>query len=231
MNIASAETNEVALARCCQRISHNIRFRFVMNFRGAHMKKGLWLSSVAAVAMTAASAQGADLARKMPVKAPPATVAPPPFSWTSCYVGGHGGGGWGNTNWSDRSPGLPDFPNFFFVGADSPGSLDTNKSGWLAGGQIGCDLQVNSWVFGLEASASATGIKGDETNPFFVNKTLHTETDWLASVTPRIGYSWDRWLIYARGGVAWSHNKFHAFDADDVAAFDQSDTRTGWVVG
>src|SRR5262249_30462862 len=105
------------------------------------------------------------------------------------------------------------------------------KSGWLAGGQIGCDLQVNSWVFGLEGSASATGIKGDETNPFFVNKTLHTETDWLASVTPRIGYSWDRWLIYARVGVAWSHNNFHAFDADDVAAFDQSDTRTGWVVG
>jgi opacity protein-like surface antigen len=71
----------------------------------------LGLMTVSAIAL-AAPASAADLGRRMPVKAPP-VVAPPPFTWTGCYVGGYVGGAWaaaddavftdlGNANWADR---------------------------------------------------------------------------------------------------------------------------------
>jgi outer membrane immunogenic protein len=201
---------------------------------GVHMKKS-WLMGSAMAAVLTVPAIAADLPVRAAVSAP--VVAPAPvYNWTGCYIGGHVGGGWGQTNWVDRSPGLPDYPDFFFVGGGpSPQSLGEDESGWLAGGHIGCDYQINSWVFGIEGSVSATGITGNETNPFFSafgnNKTLHTRTDWMASVTPKIGYSWDRWLIYLKGGAAWSHSKYHAYDPVDDASFDQSDTRSGWVIG
>src|SRR5262249_20781408 len=70
-----------------------------------------------------------------------------------------------------------------------------------------------------------------------VNMNLQARIDWLASVRGRIGYApWDRWLIYATGGGAFTRVKF------DVAMFDDierrqimptslSETRPGWVVG
>ena len=51
------------------------------------------LLAAAAFSLLTASAFGADL--EMPLKGPP---VPPPFTWTSCYAGVHGGGGWGQTN-------------------------------------------------------------------------------------------------------------------------------------
>ena len=60
--------------------------------------------------------------------------------------------------------------------------------------------------------------------------------DFLASATARVGYSFaDRWLIFVRGGAAWTHEK-----ADEALttpltgiAIDPSATltRTGWTAG
>ena len=37
-------------------------------------------------------------------------------------------------------------------------------------------------------------------------------TDFLTSVTARVGYAWNDWLLYAKGGAAWAGNRYSAFD-------------------
>jgi outer membrane immunogenic protein len=46
--------------------------------------------------LASAPVTAADLPVKAPVPARPA-----PFSWSGCYLGGHVGGLWGETNWTD----------------------------------------------------------------------------------------------------------------------------------
>jgi len=59
------------------------------------MKK-LLLASVAGVALVAgAPADAADLGQRPVYKAPPVVAPVPVFTWTGCYIGAHGGFGWG----------------------------------------------------------------------------------------------------------------------------------------
>ncbi len=189
--------------------------------------KRLLLASTAL--MFAGSALAADLPAGVPVKAP--IVAPIPyFSWTGCYVGGHVGYGWGRKSFSD-----PNGFNFAPPGV----TIDDDTRGFLGGGQVGCNYQfAPNWVVGFEGDVSWANIKGDLTSdPFFSgkNQTVSAKTDWLATATGRVGYTWDRWLLYAKGGAAWAHDKynihfpaFFIFPATDFAA---TETRLGWTVG
>jgi outer membrane immunogenic protein len=189
------------------------------------MKK-LLLAGVAGVAFAGAPANAADLSTRPTYKAPPVVAPVPLFTWTGCYIGGHIGGGWGHKDWSD----VPPTDNIDLTDSRTVGD---NVSGIIGGGQIGCNYQfAPNWVVGIEGSGSASGIKGDATDTFFNNKNLHAQTDWLASVTGRVGWTfWNRWMVYGKGGVAWAGDKYHVFDATDGFAFDASGTRTGWTAG
>jgi outer membrane immunogenic protein len=61
------------------------------------------------------------------------------------------------------------------------------------------------------------------------------KNDFLASATAQLGYSFaDRWLVFVRGGAAWTHEKIDdAFVRSNGLAVDPSTTssRTGWTVG
>ena len=50
-------------------------------------------------------------------------------------------------------------------------------------------------------------------------------------MTGRLGWTWDRWMLYAKGGAAWAGDKYSA----DIPRFDEhilaSQTRAGWTVG
>jgi len=67
----------------------------------------------------------------------------PPFSWSGLYLGGHVGYGWSEIDWQDG------------IAAGHDGS------GWLAGGQIGYNLQAGRLVYGVEADISSGWIEGD----------------------------------------------------------------------
>ena len=91
---------------------------------------------------------------KMVVKGPPIpTVAP--YIWSGIYVGGHFGVGQGE--------GHVGFPG-------TAVTVDPYIGGYLAGGQIGFNIQNGPWVFGLEAEYSKSNIKGTKacgTDPGF----------------------------------------------------------------
>jgi outer membrane immunogenic protein len=77
-------------------------------------------------------------------------------------------------------------------------------------------------VFGVEADASATGIQGAVTFPVAaapglaagqtITGTYTTEVEWMASLRGRLGFAWDRFLVYVTGGAAW-------VDADITTSF------------
>jgi outer membrane immunogenic protein len=116
-----------------------------------------------------------------------------------------------------------------------------NTGGGLFGGQVGCNYQfASSWVAGLQgdlAGANLTGRGFDPLDPILGGSgtsTIGVKTDWLASVTGRIGYAFNnnRTLVYVKGGAAWAHNKWdlsQAFNAYSSGYL--SETRVGPTVG
>src|SRR5262249_41094755 len=99
----------------------------------------------------------------------------------------------------------------------SSGHIDS--SGAVFGGQLGCDYQVSSWVFGVQGTFLGTDINRIGQDPHngvtqtvvpagpgttFTGGSIGVRTRSLASVTGRVG--WTGWspqtMVYVRGGGA-----------------------------
>src|SRR5579871_5718946 len=89
---------------------------------GVGMKK-LLLGTAMSLAMVA-GASAADLYTK----------APPPPSWTGCFIGANIGGGWSNNDVASSTVSPLFFPGGVAI-------VSANGSGIVGGGQIGCDYQ------------------------------------------------------------------------------------------
>ena len=166
------------------------------------MKKILLASIAGASALMPANA--ADLGVRPIYTASPVRV----FTWSGCYIGGNIGAGWGRETVSipnlAETTGVPEL-----AGVSLPSDTG-NTNGVLGGGQVGCNYQfAPNWVIGIEGDGEAARIKGDVTEsvtftdprtggPNTVIGTAHAQTDWIASVTGRLGWTWDR----VRGGGA-----------------------------
>lgn len=190
------------------------------------MKKFL-LGTVALAALgVAAPAIAADLPAKSPVYAK-APVMASVFSWTGCYVGAHAGYGWGRKSVTDNPA------SDWLLGA--PFAVDT--SGFLGGGQVGCNYQASrNFVVGVEGDFSFADIKGSAAVPtnLLVSLIARARTDWLATATARAGYSFDRSLIYVKGGGAWAHDIYGGdwnFGGGFLGTVGATEIRSGWVVG
>ena len=63
------------------------------------MRKSSLALLAAAIGLAASQASAADLPSKAPAYVPP---APPPLTWTGCYIGANVGGAWGRFTWRVR---------------------------------------------------------------------------------------------------------------------------------
>src|SRR5579863_6048879 len=180
------------------------------------MMKKILLAGTALATLVSGSAMAADL---RPARAPIYTKAPvmaPAYSWTGCYVGGNAGGLWTTKTWSVATTGA----------AESTQDI----SGGLAGGQIGCNYQVTTWVFGIQGDYDWSNAGGTAADASFVGGTDHSNVKSLASVTGRVGYTWDRFLGYVKGGGAWVRDDYSVSNAVGLAS-SASETRNGWTLG
>lgn len=208
------------------------------------MHKRLLVANVLAAVLTAGAAQAADMPIKAVVKAP---VIAPAFSWTGFYIGAHGGYAWGRNEFSNSDS--IDFPGSY---EPTYGDDDANYDvdGWLFGGQIGFNYQVDQFVFGVEADASWANIDGrgkyyiyndqDERIGSCIRQddACKTEIDALGTITARLGYAVDHTLFYFKGGAAWANVKVTSGFTDDVNNIpnlsyhaSDEDVRWGWTIG
>src|ERR1700730_5196426 len=154
----------------------------------------------------ASPAQAADM---RPAPPPPAPVyVPPPFTWTGFYIGGNLGGAWANTTITDSLFGL----NF----------SNGNNAVFVAGGQAGFNYQFSNVVVGVEGDFDWAANNNNTTAG--VVGLGHTFTAsandrWMATVAGRLGYAFDRWMIYAKGGGGWvGANSFTVTDVTTGAS-------------
>jgi outer membrane immunogenic protein len=198
------------------------------------------LASVSAIALVIASASAATLFSdpanaadlRPAMRAPPPMAPPAPvFSWTGCYVGAHVGWGWGNAHHSQGS--------FTSGVVTANGGINTN--GGLFGGQVGCNYEFwGNWVVGVQGDFAGTDINGKGNDPFgdFDGNFIALKTEWLASVTGRVGYAFynNQVLVYAKGGGAWIRNQWDVSASELTSDGDSglglfSENRSGWTVG
>src|SRR6202521_1439687 len=154
---------------------------------------------------------------KAPVAAPVSD-----WNWSGCYVGGNAGWKWGRSKESDTTPPFASFatafptasafPFGFPGGIANPDSINGNS--WAGGGQVGCRYQTpQHFVVGIEGDLGVTNLRGtqvlttantDTLTPFTPGDAFSMRARWESSIRGTAGYSWDRWLAYVTGGVAFT---------------------------
>jgi outer membrane immunogenic protein len=137
--------------------------------------------------MLAGAANAADMAV-------PAYKAPPPlapaYSWTGCYLGVHAGGGAMQSYFTQQWGG-----------------------GGLAGGQIGCNYQIEHVVVGIEGEGFWSGLKSTYSDIYPPDSYTDNESaknKWDFDVALRAGFAWDRTLVYGKAGVAWGRFAYNS---------------------
>jgi outer membrane immunogenic protein len=172
---------------------------------------------VAAAAITVAAFRPA-LAADLPT---PSLPPPPPvvYNWTGFYLGINGGFGTGNSNWSDGVIG-------------TSGSFPT--SGFLVGGTGGFNYQIAEYVFGIEGDGDWTNLHGNSgSNCGAISAVVappvgcQTQSQWLATVRGRVGYAFDRILLYGTAGAAFGNVQT---GLNPPSTFDSA-VEAGWTVG
>ena len=154
----------------------------------------------------------ADLPQPFPPPQPPANYYPAaaPINWGGFYVGVNGGYGFGKSNWS--------------AAAGSVGSFNT--SGVLVGGTVGLNLQASDFVFGVEGDGDWTNLNGGSSNGY-CSGLCETKSEWLGTARIRVGYTFNRILVYGTGGVAFGDIQT---GFNPPAIFDSS-ISVGWTAG
>lgn len=125
------------------------------------------------------------------------------------------------------------FNDSHWLFTDVGSTTSKSQTGALAGGQIGYNYQIASFVLGIQTDAEWTGLKGSSICP---NPTALCQTDqqYLAALTGRVGYAWNQVLIYAKGGGAISGDRYNVnFPATPI--FNEQNSggaeRVGWTAG
>ena len=210
------------------------------------------LTSLAAFTALTAAASAADLPRRAP---PPVFTPVPVFTWTGFYFGFNAGYGFdagSNSNNGFVQTGanplvLTPAGALAPVAVAAPGtvvSFNRNQNeGFTGGGQIGYNYQFtpgSGVVIGIEADAQyldfgSNRTRFTSTGPLAANfvptNGLLSTLDFFGTVRGRLGYAFDRTLVYATGGFAYATGDQGARLAFQNFAGRRDDFVTGYTVG
>jgi outer membrane immunogenic protein len=171
---------------------------------------------------------GAILAATPAAAAGLMSSASEPVTWGGFYAGGQIGGAWSDTDWRYNNANWFNTlgPEIVITGFDMDGS------GFLGGGQAGFNYQSGVWVFGVEGSIAGTDLNDGIPSPFFpASDRYDMDISWLATVTGRVGYAHDRWLVYGKGGWAGADVELTLFDRGTPVRANSDSWANGWTVG
>jgi outer membrane immunogenic protein len=167
------------------------------NAGNANMRKLSGRSAVLAL-VSFLGATSAAVAADIPLPAPPLIAISPIYDWTGFYIGGNLGAGWAgisDTNFSDTLGSSFTAPtNTQFVGGAQVGVNYQFRGGIVIGAEAMFDWSTVSHNNPVTAT-DPTGAVGANIGVI--------DARWLTTATGKLGYAWDRVLLYAKGGGAW----------------------------
>ena len=145
----------------------------------------------------------------MPVKAPPIAAPPPMSSAGPRAISAATGAKRGEIDGSARTD---PFGAAFPAGSVFPFN-SSSETGFIYGGQLGCAWQTGNIVWGIEGDFNGTDISRDFVVPpgggplglFLPGDRFSISNDWQASIRGRLGWAFDRFQLYATGGIAWAN--------------------------
>ncbi len=155
-----------------------------------------------------------------------------PVNWTGFSIGGSVGGLWSQTQQNVST---------FFI--DVFERADPHVAGVYAGGQVGADYQFGSIVVGVAGDAGFTNAVGGRgcsaASGYGFN--CQSRIDDLYMATGRVGYAFDRTLVYAKGGAVFAdtaerqQNNFASqpliLGIPPLPNSNVTASETGWTVG
>jgi outer membrane immunogenic protein len=150
---------------------------------------------------------------------------PPPYNWSGFYIGGNLGAGWnGGGSVSDS------FGSLF--------TLPSTNGQFLGGGQAGVNYEFwGGVVVGAEAMFDWLP---NNTNTITVSNaccgsaSATINNRWLTTATGKLGYAWDRVLLYGKAGGAWVGTNNPGLTINGVPSSfssNNSNNNFGWTAG
>jgi outer membrane immunogenic protein len=166
----------------------------------------------------------------------PPPVAPPPrapavyvpapvalYNWTGFYIGGNAGVGWSQGSFTDPAGATFNAQNTYkFIGGGQVGVNYEFAGGVVVGAEAQFDWRPNTTnTVPLTFGGLPTGI------------TATINNQWVTLVTGRLGYAWDRLLVYGKGGVAFVGSSNPGFTGPGGVAININTTNNnvGWTAG
>ncbi len=187
----------------------------------------------------------------LPSKAPPAVA----YNWTGFYVGANFGGDWGSFNsdpfgFTATPVPLAALP-LLFTGSPNVGLSGSASPGVIGGGQLGYNWQLGRFVVGWEGDVQGTSLQRSVTSLMFPNCSAVGLGVFGCNTTPgnvtareivqgsvrlRLGYAFDRWLVYGTVGWATADMQINSAAAGTPPAFfnttsSNNEILNGWTLG
>lgn len=146
------------------------------------------------------------------------------YDWSGAYIGAQAGHAWGDAE--AHIPGLPNWP-----------TTDVSPNGIFGGAFAGYNYQFDGGlVLGADSDFSLASIRSESEwigpggSPVKPEQLNFTRVDWTAGLRGRVGYAFDRALLFVAGGLAVA-----GVQIDDMAKGSRrpslDKTMTGWTVG
>lgn len=178
-----------------------------------HLKSAAAKAGLASLMiLCAGAAAAADLGSRGLL--PSAPELPSYYSWTGVYAGLQGGYAWGDSR--------------LRIGSVPPLSARVEADSAFGGAHAGFNYQLGSLVFGVEGDVEAL-----DTRSRFggIGLAGRVSQDWQGSARVRIGYAFDRMMVYTTGGLAFTEYERRVFDPATGFGERLTSARTGWNLG
>lgn len=164
------------------------------------------------MALVSAPAFAAD----MPETFAEAAVAVPSFSWNGAYVGVFAGAGF-----TGKDVRVTDRDGYQTGAARSFGyKID---DGFTGGVTLGYNVQLDNspLVFGVEGELGYIDLAGKRTDPASIGGDTRSRAEFdefYATLTGRVGFAFERFLVFGKAGVAYLDTSARYRDSCDVLA-------------
>jgi outer membrane immunogenic protein len=123
-------------------------------------------------------------------------------NWDGFYVGGNIGAGWSNSSYT--------LNNGLFSE-----NITFDPASFAGGGQMGLQAQWGHWLIGVEGAYSWTSFDQTVTSTVLPTSLATTDIKNLGSISGKLGWAADRWLVYGKAG--WAFARLHTFDRNTAS--------------